>query len=276
ILLPAGRPGAAQRGTARRRYRTAARHGAAPIQRCGIFRNHLANPAGGKRHAPDLENPHEAEILAAAHHRAGHCGKRTARACALHRERHRKAGERMGHRPQQKQTVTCPRVLQCISKSLWRRLAWRKDQPGRAVFEEQAWELTTLPAALWPGMPNTAATISPGSAARAHIASGCRKSCCSKPRLPPLFRITKNSCSASPMCWHWRKAGRTKCCITGPALVTTPGHATCIAPRKSSAMNTAAGSPRNLLRWLPCPASAVPPPAPFSLWRKIGRAACRE
>src|SRR5204863_445573 len=66
------------------------------------------------------------------------------------------------------------------------------------------------------GTPAKDDTIFPGRRTAPLIASGCRKSCCSRPKSRPSCPITGASWSASRMCARSPRPRWMRCCTSGP------------------------------------------------------------
>ncbi|MCY1443141.1 hypothetical protein D9M71_595410 [compost metagenome] len=113
----------------------------------------------------------------------------------------------------------------------------------------------------------------PGNRASPRIGCGFRKSCCNRPRSALCSITSTASWPRCRPCRPWPKHLKTKCCTCGRAWVTTPAHATCKRPPRSSSSNMAANS-RAASSSLPsCPALAAPLPAPSpaSAWASAHR-----
>ena len=89
----------------------------------------------------------------------------------------------------------------------------------------------TSPNASLPGSAGPGATTCPGRCAMP-IASGCPRSCCSRPRSRRSFPISCGSSSVFPASPAWPPRTRTRCWPCGADWATTRGPAICIARRK--------------------------------------------
>ena len=116
-----------------------------------------------------------------------------------------------------------------------------------------------------PARPCLAVARAARRAARTLIASGCPRSCCSRPRSRQSRRTTPGFCRAGRRSTHSRRPASTMCCAFGPGLAITRARAICTLARKQLSSGMAGSFRMMWMRCARCPASATTPPR---RWRR--------